>query len=132
MNRSRGRLTRSDDFTRVYRAGRSVANRYLVLYYFQRSAGADERAEGGLRVGYSVSKRLGGAVERNGVKRMLREAFRECSDSVSGDMDLVFVARTPMIELLEQGGLGAAKEKMVEVFGKASLIGPRQERRPTR
>jgi ribonuclease P protein component len=78
-----------------------------------------------------VSKRLGGAVERNSVKRVLREAFRACSGSLNGDMDLVFVARTPMMELLGTGGLGAVKEKMVEVFGKASLTGGREERRST-
>jgi ribonuclease P protein component len=128
VNRSRGRLTRSEDFSRVYRAGRSVANRYLVLYYFVRSE--PNLADGdGPRVGFSVSKRLGGAVERNSVKRVLREAFRACSGSYGGDMDLVFVARTPMIELLGAGGLEAVKEKMVEVFGKASLRGATDERR---
>ncbi len=85
----------------------------------------------GPRVGFSVSKRLGGAVERNGIKRVLREGYRACSDSLSGDMDLVFVARTPMIELMETGGLGAVKEKMVEVFRKASLGGPQEEGRVT-
>jgi hypothetical protein len=45
-------------------------------------------------------------------------------------MDLVFVARTPVIELLETGGLGAVKEKMLEVMTKASLVGPGGERRP--
>jgi ribonuclease P protein component len=131
VKRSRGRLTRSDDFTRVYRAGRSVASKYLVLYYFERSAEDATNAQGGPRVGYSVSKRLGGAVERNGVKRNLREAFRSCGESFSGGMDLVFVARTPVVELLETGGLGAVKEKMLEVIAKASLAGTGQERRST-
>jgi ribonuclease P protein component len=134
VNRSRGRLTRSEDFTRVYRAGRSVANKYLVLYYFERSdADVVDVVDGatGQRVGFSVSKRLGGAVERNGVKRVLREAFRSCSETLTGKWDLVFVARTPMVELLETGGLGAVKEKMVEVFDKASLTDAGQARRPT-
>jgi ribonuclease P protein component len=131
VNRSRGRLTRSEDFTHVYRAGRSVANKYLVLYYFERPGKSVPGEDSGQRVGFSVSKRLGGAVERNSVKRVLREAFRSCSESLKGEWDLVFVARTPMIELLQTGGLGAVKEKMVEVFGKASLTGSGQERRPT-
>ena len=130
MNRSRGRLTRSEDFSRVYRAGRSVANRYLVLYYFVRSE-PDVNEAYGPRVGFSVSKRLGGAVERNSVKRVLREAFRACGGSLGGDMDLVFVARTPIVELVGTGGLEAVKEKMLEVFSKASLRGASGERRPT-
>jgi ribonuclease P protein component len=131
VDRPRGRLTRSDDFVRVYRAGRSVANRYLVLYYFERSGAEPTGGAEGPRVGFSVSKRLGGAVERNSVKRVLREAFRSCSESLRGGMDLVFVARTPIVEVLEAGGLEAVKEKMVEVLSKAPLSGPREERRPT-
>ena len=124
MNRSRGRLTRSDDFAHVYRAGRSVANKYLVLYYFERvdSRTAAEEAGVGPRVGFSVSKRLGGAVERNRVKRALREAFRLCSQSLNCEMDLVFVARTPIVELLDKSGLQEVKGKMVEILGKASLV----------
>jgi ribonuclease P protein component len=114
----------------VYRAGKSAANRYLVLYYFERSE-SDVRGAEGVRVGYSVSKRLGGAVERNSVKRVLREAYRACSESLDAEMDLVFVARTPLIELLGTGGLGAVKEKMVEVFCKASLTSAKVGRRPT-
>ena len=130
VKQPRGRLTRSEDFARVYRAGRSVANQYLVLYYFERSDSAVADESAGPRVGFSVSKRLGGAVERNRVKRALREAFRSCSQSPEGDMDLVFVARAPVIELLERNGLDAVKEKMVEILGKASLAVPRETRRP--
>ncbi|OFW63424.1 MAG: hypothetical protein A2Y74_09450 [Actinobacteria bacterium RBG_13_63_9] len=66
------------------------------------------------------------------MKRALREAFRLSDQSLMGDMDVVFVARAPMIELLEAGGTGAVEEKMVEIFRKASLASPREERRPTR
>ena len=78
MIRRRSRLSRSQDFDRVYRAGRSVANRYLVLYRFQRDedGGATAGGQAPARVGFSVSKRLGSAVERNRVKRCLREAYR--------------------------------------------------------
>ena len=66
--RRTGRLSRSAEFDRVYRQGRSVANRYLVLYAFPR--GGEEPA----RVGLSVGRKVGGAVERNQLKRLLREA----------------------------------------------------------
>jgi ribonuclease P protein component len=115
----------------VYRAGRSVANKYVVLYYFERSEPGSPRAESGPRVGFSVSKRLGSAVDRNRIKRFLREAFRMNSQSLRGNMDLVFVARAPMVELLAAGGLGAVEDKMAEVFRKASLVSPGEERRPS-
>jgi ribonuclease P protein component len=86
----------------------------------------------GPRVGFSVSKRLGGAVERNRVKRTLREAFRLCSQYLQGDLDLVFVARAPVVDLIESGGVDTVKEKMVEVLRKASVAMPGEGRRASR
>jgi ribonuclease P protein component len=128
----RSRLSRSQDFDRVYRSGRSVANRYLVLYYFPRSTPVS--AEGGpsrSRVGFSVSKRLGSAVERNRVKRALREAFRLNELRIRDNVDFVLIARAPLPELLDGGGQAALETKMIEVFSKASLLVPEEERAST-
>jgi ribonuclease P protein component len=100
----------------------------LVLYYFERSEPGMADA-GGPRVGFSVSKRLGTAVERNRIKRILREAFHAHGESLRGNMDLVLIARGPLVELLETGGLAAVKEKMTEVFRKGALVSPREDRR---
>jgi len=114
----------------VYRAGRSVANRYLVLYCFQRDEPArpavGERAAA--RVGFSVSKRLGSAVERNKVKRALREAYRLNEHRVTGDRDFVLIARVPLLDLLEKSGLAVVEEKVIEVFQKASSMAPGEGR----
>ena len=130
MIRRRSRLSKSQDFDRVYRAGRSVANRYLVLYYFQRQ-GEGSVPESGYasRVGFSVSKRLGPAVQRNRLKRALREAYRLNDHRVKVDLDFVLIARAPLAELLEEHGLRAVEEKLAEVFQKASLLAPGEERR---
>lgn len=129
MDRSRGRLSRSEDFARVYRTGRSVANKYLVLYYFERPSPGALEVVGEPRVGFSVSKRLGTAVDRNRIKRVLREAFRANRQSLRGNMDFVLIARAPIVELLETAGFGAVEAKMVEVFRKASLVSFGEERR---
>ncbi|MCL5735434.1 MAG: ribonuclease P protein component [Actinobacteria bacterium] len=129
MARSRGRLSRSEDFARVYRTGKSVANKYLVLYYFERPETSNRTSDEGPRVGLSVSKRVGAAVDRNRVKRVLREAVRSNADLVSGNVDFVVIARPPIVDLLESDGFAAVEAKLVEVFRKASLFGPREERK---
>src|SRR5919106_6447779 len=85
----RHRLSRSRDFDAVYRHGRSVATRYLVLYSFPRE---DEDGEGP-RLGLAVSRQLGSAVERNRIKRRLRAAFEELSADLSPGNDYVLIAR---------------------------------------
>src|SRR5438093_3429776 len=66
----RHRLSRSRDFDAVYRQGRSVATRFLVLYAFER-----EDEPGDSRLGLAVPKAVGTAVTRNRIKRQLREAW---------------------------------------------------------
>ena len=67
----RHRLSRSRDFDAVYRQGRSVSTRFLVLYWFPREDGAGEP-----RLGLAVPSATGGAVVRNRIKRQLREIWR--------------------------------------------------------
>jgi len=112
----RGRLSRSADFERVYRHGRSTANRHLVLYTFPNPAAQRPR------LGLSVSRKVGGAVVRNRVKRLLREAFAEAEPTLSGGQDLVVVARPPARELAEREGLEGLGQSLSELIGKAGLV----------
>jgi ribonuclease P protein component len=114
--RSRGRrLSRSAEFERVYRQGRSVSNRQLVLYSFP-NEGIDR-----LRLGLSVSRKVGGAVERNHVKRLLREAFDAAESRLEGGYDVVVVARPDARELAEREGLEGIGGALDELLGRAGL-----------
>src|SRR5215210_7833436 len=156
----RRRLSRSAEFERVYRQGRSKANRFLVLYAFPRedegrpaaagdsAAGAadgegapmpfgdgardvhddvpasdrrrdaDSRAADhgdGPRLGLSVSRRVGGAVDRSRVKRVLREAFWAEAERLPDGSDYVVVARPDARELAEREGMPGMRSALGEL-----------------
>ena len=116
--RRRRRLSRSGDFERVYREGSSHGSRYLVVYAFPRGA-----EEGTPRLGVSVGRKLGGAVERNRVKRLLREAFWAAADDLHGGLDFVIVARPAAGELAAREGERGVEEALHEVLRQAGLAG---------
>jgi ribonuclease P protein component len=115
--RRRGRITRSGDFDTVYRRGRSAANRHLVVYAVTR----DDRPAGEpARLGLSVSRKVGGAVERNRVKRVLREQFATLADALPGGIDLVVIARPGCAEYIEERGSTAIGDRLRELAERAT------------
>ncbi|MDX6609848.1 MAG: ribonuclease protein component [Solirubrobacterales bacterium] len=112
MAAKRRRLSRSGEFDRVYRDGSSHATRYLVLYSFPR--GDDEEDE--MRLGVSVSRKIGGAVDRNRVKRVLRETFWGLSDRLPAQHDFVLVARPEIGDLIERDGSAGVRSSIEEAL----------------
>jgi ribonuclease P protein component len=113
----RHRLSRSRDFDAVYRQGRSVSTRFLVLYWFARNS---EAIAEGPRLGLAVPKAVGTAVVRNRIKRQLRELFRERSSELPSAHDYVLVVRPGLAEAAESRGFDWLRERVDEILGKAA------------
>ncbi|MFV9510300.1 ribonuclease P protein component [Tepidibacillus sp. LV47] len=89
------RLRKREDFKKVYQYGHSIANRSLVLYEL------DNNETECHRFGISVSKKLGKAVVRNRVKRLIKEAIRSIisKNEIKKHKDFIIIARKPIIEM---------------------------------
>lgn len=111
----RNRLSRSRDFDAVYRHGRSVSTRFLVLYRFER----EDDPEGEARLGIAVPKKIGGAVTRNRIKRRLREVWRELLPDIPRGADYVLLVRAPLAEAEDKDSIWL-RERVDEILGKAS------------
>lgn len=86
------RLRKRADFQACYTQGRRVQHQYFTLYLL-------ERKEGKTRLGLTVSRKVGGAVLRNRIKRRVREIFRRSSVFPTEGYDVVFVAKKGCVEL---------------------------------
>jgi ribonuclease P protein component len=111
----RNRLSRSRDFDAVYRHGRSVSTRFLVLYSFDRNEGPADP-----RLGLAVPKAVGGAAVRNRIKRQLKEIWRARLERIPVGRDYVIVVRPGLPEAAEARGHEWLAERVDEVLGKAA------------
>ena len=80
-------LKKNSDFQKVYRQGKSYANRYLVMYVL-------ENHTEGNRLGISVSKKVGNSVIRHHLTRLIRESYRLHEDMFNNGLDIVVFARS--------------------------------------
>ena len=109
-----GRLLKHSDFERVYKQGRRHFSSHMTVLYLR-------QAEGSARVGFTVGRLLGGAVERNRIKRRLREAVRQRREVLKGAVDVVINPKKSVLTLefsvvLEEVGraLDVIAKKLVE------------------
>jgi ribonuclease P protein component len=102
----RGRLLRHADFERVYKQGRRHFSAHMTVFYLPRpeSPGLENL---GMRIGFTVSRALGGAVDRNRMKRRLRESVRACWPAAVPEADVVV---NPKKSLLTADFAGLQKE----------------------
>jgi ribonuclease P protein component len=86
------RLKNNWDFKRVYRYGRTVVSRNIVLYYCLNGMSSN-------RIGFSISKKVGKSVVRNKIKRIYREAFTRVEKQLCKGYDFVVIARKPAVDV---------------------------------
>ena len=79
-------LKKNSDFQRVYKKGKSYANRYLVMYILKQDTQKN-------RIGISVSKKVGNSVVRHRITRLIRESYRLNEKEFDDGLDVVIVAR---------------------------------------
>ena len=109
----RGRLSRAAEFDAVTHLGRAVGGRYLTLRFRVRDDGGEAR------VGYAVPRRVGGAVERNGVKRRLREVIGRHVGLLRPATDYVLIARPGIAATAEARGFDWLCEQVEELLRSA-------------
>jgi ribonuclease P protein component len=100
------RLRRPSDFQRVYDRRRSVSNAQIIVY-------GCENALPHLRLGLSVSRKYGGAVRRNRLRRLYREAFRLTKHQLPVGLDLILIPRT-----LDEPKLEDLKMALIDLVGR--------------
>ena len=108
-----GRLTKNKEFQLVYKKGQAFVGRYMVLYVLARRENNKDK-----RIGFTVGKKIGGAVQRNYVRRRLKEIYRESQPKIKTGNDMVLIARaralnTKFTELQREFG---------KLFRKAELL----------
>ncbi len=105
-------MKRNKTFRYVYRRGRSLPSKMLVMIYNKSKTGM-------VKVGFSVSKRIGNSVARNRIKRRLREAFRPFIPEIKPGYDIIFIAR----DAVKEAEFGHISATMQNLLTRSGLMG---------
>ncbi|WP_226668594.1 ribonuclease P protein component [Metabacillus litoralis] len=109
--RRKFRIKKNKDFQKVFKKGKSIANRQFVLYIY------NEKEEKEFRVGLSVSKKIGNAVTRNKVKRLIRQVFSEEKHRFVIGKEFIIIARKPAAKM----NYHEVKSSLNHLFRKAKI-----------
>lgn len=105
------RIKKNIDFKRIYSKGKSIPDKYLVLYI-------NRNNENFVRVGFTASKKVGKSVIRNRARRLLKESFRNNSKNIKNGLDIVFIARVA----IKDAKYEEVEKSMKRALQKAGLL----------
>jgi len=105
------RLTKNKEFQAVYKYGKAHVGRYLVLYVLPRPGQ-------GLRIGFTVGKKVGQAVKRNLIRRRVKEVHRQLLPMLTPGADLVLVVRPRALTV----SFWVLKEELRHLYYRAGLL----------
>ena len=111
-------LRKKDDFTAIYKAGKSVPDRYIVLFYRKNDLPYN-------RTAFLASKKVGNSVQRNRAKRLMKESYRQNLDRFRAGFDLIFIARNTIndrkLQDVEKSLMNAAARGKVTINNKVEI-----------
>ncbi len=110
------RLTRSEDFKRVRRSGKSYAHPLVVLI-------VQTHDQPRLKIGVAAGRTVGTAVYRNRAKRLLREAMRTLIPSIASNLDMILIARPGLVSAT----LEDTHRALLNLLQRAQILTPRHE-----
>ncbi|HWO97475.1 MAG TPA: ribonuclease P protein component [Bacillus sp. (in: firmicutes)] len=106
------RIKKNKEFQAVFKSGKSFANRQFVVYVM------DQPEQNHFRVGLSVGKKIGNAVTRNRVKRLIRQVIFEFSSELNQHKDYIIIARMPASDMTYE----EVKKSLTHVLRKAKVL----------
>ena len=104
-------LRRKDDFSSIYKRGKSIGERYIVLFYKRNGLSYN-------RIAFLASKKVGNSVERNRARRLMKENYRLLKDNIKSGYDLIFIARNTINDKKAQN----VNKSMVNALLKSKLM----------
>lgn len=100
-------LRKKDDFSLIYKKGKSIVDKYLIVFYKENDLGYQ-------RHGFLASKKVGNSVKRNRARRLMKESWRLLADAARPSTDYIFVARSTILSV----GMEEVKKSMERALKK--------------
>ena len=106
-----GVLRNQKDFSTIYKRGKSLGDKYVVLFYKRNQLGYN-------RIAFLASKKVGKSVKRNKARRWMKESFKEWKNSLKEGYDIIIIARNT----INEAGYLAVKKSLKNALNRAKLV----------